>query len=666
MRSEADNSLNVAWGRRRRRWLLAVVVLGGAGSLADARHVPLQSTPAGTAARVAEVVERVRVAGPLLGLPEDRLAALGVCDEMESAAGRADPERASACAEALGTVYGTLVEADDPDPTHRGVAWYLASGAVDAVLRLNAGRTGASAPGTATGALLSSDFRTLRLHPLRPLRPGRRWALVVDGLPPESIAPLRETVVPRPGENGLVVPPGSFLDPLMAGIVDEPGEMRRERVFELARRLEGDVRGMAAASPSAGVQLQLSAPLRPEDLGRVSFRFVPAREASADRTLVELPVADVRGSLLPHRDRLSELPCADGTLAPADDLLTRAEHPRVRAFRGDYPSLRIHRDVGGRRHEVGLDQAVESDVPFLLAVPEDLGKATPLVVGVHGHGGKARRFLRDHAAAFAERGFAFLAVELPEHGSRGANVKEFHGMFDPARLAVGYRQSVVDVLAALRAAADCGFRLPGGATYRPGEIRYFGYSFGAMIGVTVRSMWPTLGPAVFVAAAGDLANWLTAQLPHSVNATPLRCLGGADDGRACPPDLGCETPGECWIDPHFARVGHLFELPFGLALASAEPLGAARLRTGEASRAPLLLLTAGADGVLPALLQARLMDAYDMHGEPPGEVRGPHSRRRHWPALDHALIENEEVRSAAYEFLSSARAPRERVDEDHR
>ena len=59
------------------------------------------------------------------------------------------------------------------------------------------------------------------------------------------------------------------------------------------------------------------------------------------------------------------------------------------------------------------------------------------------------------------------------------------------------------------------------------------------------------------------------------------------------------------------------------------------------------------DGVLFALLQARLGDAYDMHGEAPGRVRGPRSERRHWPSLGHDLIDNAEVRTTAYDFLAS-------------
>jgi dienelactone hydrolase len=395
------------------------------------------------------------------------------------------------------------------------------------------------------------------------------------------------------------------------------------------------------------VEIRLPEPLTPGHLERLVATFVPARRAPPERTVVELPVADARRALLAYRDALARLPCRPRPATP------HAEGDRAApVLTGTFPSLAIRGD-GSEPLEPG--DASRAEVPYLLHVPRNLGPDTPLVIGVHGHGGTAERFLRDHAGELAARGLAVLALDLPDHGSRGAKPLEYLAVLDPSRLYVNFRQSEVDVLAAMRFSSECGFALPDGTTYRPHDLRYLGYSLGSLIGVTIRSTFPSLGPTALIAAAGDLAGWLMVHLPPNLDAPLLSCLGGQDHGRPCAGDRRCEPPGICWVGPGAALAAGLFELPFGLALAPSEPLGPARVRTGGTSHAPVLLLTGGVDGVLYVLLQARLGDAYDLHPESPGHMRGPRSRRRHWPELGHDLVQNDEVRETAYDFLAQPR-----------
>ncbi|MDG2307446.1 MAG: hypothetical protein P8R42_22895 [Candidatus Binatia bacterium] len=644
-----------------RFWVLLVGVgLIQASELAYARYVPLQTTSAGLAARVEEVADSVRDIGPSIGVTGAHVAGLSACAAIQDRIDAGDATALRRCATALGDVYGELWAAEPTDPRRRGVGWFVAWGVADAALRLTAARSVIEAgdpgrlapPGrVASQVLVHGDGRTLRIRPLRALRPGRRWALVVEGLEPTELAALRETVVPKMGEAGLEVPAGSFSGPVVFGMRDDPSEMDHERAIALAKQLEQDIRGRTGTSPVAGVQVRLPAPLSSADLERIVATFVPAHDAPAEETVVVLPVLDLRSSLGGYVDRLTSEPCVS---APARSRAGILPSPAL-VLEGTYPSLEIGRESDGRRVEVGVVDATDMALPYLLALPPEVGPATPLVVAVHGHSGTAADFLSVHGAALLARGLAVLAVEYPDHGERGAAEKEFLGVLDPVRLGVNYRQSVVDVLAAIHSATACGFALEDGTTYRPSDLRYLGYSLGSLVGITVRSLWPSLGPAVFVAAAGDLAGWLMMHFPNYLDAPVLTCVGGPQDGESCFDSRVCSGPGVCWIDPYFARMAFLFDLPFGLVLADAEPLGPSRVRTGAVSHAPALLLTAGEDGVLFSLLQARLGDAYDLHGEPPGRIRGPRSERRHWPSLGHNLIDNAEVRAAAYDFLATPR-----------
>ena len=591
---------------------------------------------------------------------------LEVCDTVGPAASTGNRDVIVSCGQALGDVYGALFADDEPDAIRRGARWFVAWGLVDAALRLtstraaiDAGETArvAPSPGTGTQVRIFPDRQTLRMRPLRPLRPGRRWSLVVDGLTPAELGHARATVLPRPGTDGLEVPPGRFADPLARWLEDDPTGLDRDKTIAVARRLEQDARELPGISPVGAVEFRLPAPLSAEQLQRIVARFVPAKQAPRSSTIVELPVVDARASLRAHRDRLATAKCSEDRAVQRPWLVDPSPDLAI-VVSGAYPGLGITRPAGDRLEEIPAKEAPATAVPYLLSLPVGFDANTPLVIGVHGHAGNAHKFLADHAAGLAERGLALLTIDLPEHGERaerGAHRLKFLGVLDPTRLRANVRQSTVDVLAAIRSSLDCGFVLPDGATYRPTDVRYLGYSLGSLLGVTVRSLSPRLGPAALVAAAGDLAGWLLVHVPHHVSSTMLTCLGGAEHGRACTIARPCEAPGVCWANPYFAVVAGALELPYSLVLAPAEPLGPARVRTGDGSHAPVLLLTAGQDGTLFSLLQARLAVAYDMRGEPPDRVHGPGSERIHFPTRGHELIEADEVRTAAYDFLARPR-----------
>lgn len=629
---------------------LGIAVLGSAE--AQARYAPLQTTWHGAVDRVAEVVERAQTLGPTLGIPSETLTELSTCEALDG--GRAvsslSQSALSDCIDALAHEYDLArARSAIDDGIVRGMRAYLARGLADAAFRLRALSSPVRPGALPAQILVAEDGRTLRLRPLRALRPGRRWTLVVEGLTTDELEHVRATAVPRSAGTRPAVLPGAFVEPIAEGLRTDPVPMNRDEALAIARRLEADAGSRAGASPTAGVQVRLPTPLRGADLRRLSAAFVPPRIAPSDVSVVEIFVADGRASLLDLSRRLDALECP-GTVARE---LPSAAPPRT--LHGIYPSLAIVGTAGGHPSERPADAAPATHLPFRMALPGAIDDSTPLVIGVHGHHGAADRFLRAHAGGLTERGAALLTVELPHHGLRGAHATRFLGAEDPITLRANFRQAVVDVLAALAYVRHCGIRLPDGATYRPTDVRYLGFSLGSLLGVTVRSLAADLGPAALVAPAGDLAAWLLFRVPARLDAMILVCVGGPDHGASCIDDRACTPPGACRIDPDYARILFLLDLPYGLALADAEPLGPARVRTGAASHAPALLVTGGQDGVLHSLLQARLADAYDMHGEPPDPVRGPRSERIHFPELGHDLLSDARVRERVYDFLTAPR-----------
>ncbi|MBM4267309.1 MAG: hypothetical protein FJ144_11990 [Deltaproteobacteria bacterium] len=650
---------------------MALVAWSAAAALAGAPAFaapPLESSPAAVAYRVEQVTGRARDLAGVLQIGAERLDALDVCDGASRALAACDAAFARACAGAIAGLYGALENGDEArDPYARAVAWTLAAESADGALRLSSAAQAfeagecsriALAPGIATQTLVLSDRRTLRLRPVVPLRAGRRYALVVEGLAPEEMASVRDSVVPRPSDGRIEVPSESYAGPLASALGEDAGEIDVAASVALARRLESGIAQMPAIAATPGVQIRLPKSLRAEDLARLRARFVPAKAAAEEKgaTVVVLSVLDGRAGLREYRKRLSSLACNDRPAQALDreDVLGAYGGGVALIARGTYVSLDVRGEKGSAPPlGVTAEAAPGVELPYLLALPEGFGPETPLVLGVDGHTGKAVRVLRRHAADLARRGLGLLAIDMPEHGERGDDPKGFLDVMDPIGVARNLRQSSVDVMAAVRTALHCGLVLPDGAKLRPRELLYLGYSMGAMIGILTRAVEPDLGTMALFAPAGDVPGWLMLQVTPGLHAVYVSCLGGPEHGKSCFPDGQCEPPGRCGVDPYLAQLSTLLEQPYGLAAGGADPLEFARSRTGEASDARLLLLTGAQDAVLYDVLQSRLGDAFGMHPAADGTFRGPRSIRLHWPNLGHELVDREEVRAAAYEFLLS-------------
>ena len=596
--------LGLAWGA------VAVLAAGPAWAApSDAPH-----------ARVGEAIDLVRAVERVADGPARVDAELRSCASLESAP--ASCATVETCRRALIETFDGLV-AEEGSRFVRLTVARARSLLADAVFALgpvldSACREG-GVPRTTPRLRVGVDGQTLRLRPVQALRPGRRYALEVAGLPASGLEATMSTFTARPSPERAVeeVEELSRGWALLQKLADEPGD-----------RSEGSAQGW--------VQIRLPKVLDGATLAGLRARVVPERLAGSEPGFALVGrwrVVDPRVELRSARAALWSTPCAGLELKPTE------EAPHV--LGGAYPSRSL---LDGR----------PTTAPVLFSPPDPFRTSGPVVVLVDGFTGSAHLAMQRHARALTRRGLGVLAIDLPLHGARGADYHAFLSLEDPAQFAAHLRQATTDVMAIVRAVAECPLRMPGGRSFRASSVAYAGYSMGAMVGALVRAVEPELGATALFAPAGDLADWLKIRLVQLLTELPyVRCLGGSDHEASCFPDGVCTAPGVCTLDPHLFWLTESLETAFATALAPAEPLAFATLRTGAASAAPLLLATGGRDGVLHIRLQERLVEAYGMHRAGPNRWRGPRSHRIHWPDLGHELVDDPAVRSAAYAFLES-------------
>ncbi|MFP6664352.1 MAG: hypothetical protein VCC00_09150 [Deltaproteobacteria bacterium] len=481
--------------------------------------------------------------------------------------------------------------------------------------------------------LLTPDARHAEVQPLMPLRGGRRYALVREGPSPLSLSAVDPAAARR------------MASPAMATLEVERVQRLLKRAADAGARLDiGSFVGVRVALPEAA---------RGEDLRGLRLSFVPLRRAerSSRGTIVaSFRTADVRAGLLAYRRMLHEFSCSPTELVGVSS--GGEASAAVAAFSGSYTSLDIRTDAAAA-DALGTLKPAPMRHEFRLLLPTEVRDSTPLVLVVDGHMGSMARMLARHGDELVTQGVAVLAIDIPEHGTRAQPGVDIVTPFDPARLSRNLRQAATDVMAIIRQAGECGFRAPDGLVYRPTELRYLGYSLGAMVGVIARAIESDLGAMALLAPGGDLIGWLMLRLGPGLGGRFVACVGGPDHGGDCVADGVCAAPGSCVADPVFEELYRLVEPAYSQASAPGDPLSFATERTGAASTAKLLLITGGQDAALHPALAARLADAFGMHPTGPWERRGPNSLFVQWPALAHDLPEYAGPRHQAHEFVVS-------------
>lgn len=628
-----------------------------------------RAAPEATAEKIHFVRVEIATIAEALGLPTSVAVDLERCSGIRAMLSTCDPALVAGCHAALERAFEATAAVRDaalsttagaPRGAIAATASRLLTETGEALHLLAAWRdafgTGSceSLAGRATPARLRllRDGQTLTVQPIEPLRMNRRYRLVVRNAEPDELAAARDSVWPRPEAASPF--PEAIATSWPAGNeswVSRTGSFLEDLALQVTPESDRD----AATVP--GFRVKWPRKLGAADLSRLRFDFVPAQDDTGGETIHAFRTRDDRERFLAERDRVRARSCVPLEWAPLED----TEVPGLRRLAGRVYSARLPA-IG----ETGLTAGAESTpIPLLLALPARLQADTPLVILVHGHAGNALRGFARHAGDLVARGLAVAALDLPDHrdGQRG---ERFLGTLAPRTLADHLELAALETISLIDVAARCGFSFTDRAQWLPEEFMYLGYSIGSMVGILVRGTEDRLGPTVLLAAAGDLPGWIMNHVPTALGAKPgfnMVCIGGPDDGSDCLQGPACATPGVCGRDPDIFELREQITLPLGWALAPAEPLAWARERTGGGSRAPLLMITGGADAVLHPLLATRLGDALDLGPANRGVRRGPHAARVQFPGLDHALRDDPTVRKLASDFLATGGHPsRRRVE----
>ena len=622
---------------------------------------PGASSEAAFAAAI-EASDKALTLGAQVGLSVDVRAALESCRLLREA--KKKDAALEACSLALRQLFDETAR-ERPDPLRRALAGRLGSLAADAAARIGrlARRQDGTGPGAVTGRIdarfdLLPDRRTLRVQPLVPLVAGRRYGLVVErgGRPAEV-----SDVLPR-GETSPEVPRGAFAELLAGALVGNQLGFEPDAVAELAARLEAEAHGGPGFDVFAGFVVRLAEPLEASEIGSLDARFVPARALHEGEAVHVFRTVDWPRGLAPAVAAARQLGCVDvpSREIGIDGFFWRQEPGVARLVEGHWlapapPIDPAFGPIGGAASAPARRPSPTPgpvDLRWLAALPKDAGPATPVVLTIDGHAGRAERMLRRFASALTERGIALVAIDLPEHGARGNGGAGFFEPLDPARLGARLLESVVDVVAAVHALHACGLPLAGGAFLRPERVGYLGYSLGAMVGVMARAVEPALGAMVALAPGGDVTGWLMLHISSRLGASFMTCLDGPEHGRSCQMNGRCAAPGLCAVDPFQWEFASRVAMPYALAGGGVDPLAFASRRTGAVSHGPLLLIGGGLDYVIYPNLMGHLADGLGLHPAALGVWRGPRARRVQWPELGHDLVEQPAVREQAVMFLA--------------
>jgi hypothetical protein len=330
--------------------------------------------------------------------------------------------------------------------------------------------------------LFEADDYTLLAQPAVPLRPGTRYAFAVtDALLAHDGTPVGRS-------------------PEMHAALTKSGDVYavelRAAVGELASAVGIDPERIAGASVFTTASVQ-----------RGVVEMARARRAAPAPGLVE--------------------PWTIATAPSATD-------PRVR-LRASYSAPEFRKSKPDGKWEIGADGAPiaqkSENLELFLAISDSTqGGPRPVVIYAHGLGGDKDGCwgTSQRLAALHASGVAVLAIDSPEHGSRGSgpgglidSVYGFFGIdpatqeFDIGRARDNFRQMASDQLELVRFAqtlasldllpldASGNFAPDGQPDLDLSQLLYIGHSFGAVQGATIFALAPEITQATWnVGGAG--------------------------------------------------------------------------------------------------------------------------------------------------------------------
>jgi hypothetical protein len=425
-------------------------------------------------------------------VPEDCGVATTICalPWPSSAFERADPSQPTGLRvelpEAVGmpTVWSRLsvVPADGFSPVGTLATWLPEGVDLGALPTTPEGTTGADSPillldadaasetwGQAlpwragTSASEPAGGTVLFVSPLRPLRPGGRYAVLVD----------RRLRSGRGTESA----PTDAMATRIAGAAGAPAEVY--------------FRDLLAVADAAG--------RRPEDVAQLWDFHV--RSATGIRSLLEALAEQTLAFAAAQPALIATNPQPGPNDATRYDVTLRI--PRWRADR----FAPIARDGAGRPTPVG-----EDEVTAILVVPANATAETPAIPMLFGHGLSASAELMYAqlvpALDLASGPYALLLPDWELHGSRGAGLQDIlaiAGRLEGTAFAHSLLQSASDSLVFSDALGRLGPLPDRGAVLRPGPVYFLGQSLGSMIGVLGNAVDPQVRAAVYNVGGGALS-----------------------------------------------------------------------------------------------------------------------------------------------------------------
>jgi dienelactone hydrolase len=158
------------------------------------------------------------------------------------------------------------------------------------------------------------------------------------------------------------------------------------------------------------------------------------------------------------------------------------------------------------------------DVPLLLCKPKGKSGPFPVVIALHGIGSNKTQVCGQVAPAFAKHGFAVLAMDLPLHGERPGDPRQFANFAELPKALTLCRQAVIDLrqcidIAEARADLDT-----------KSGVLLAGYSLGALIdSVAGPADSRVQGMVLMVGGAPDFPPALSL-LPELASLNPLLAI----------------------------------------------------------------------------------------------------------------------------------------------
>ncbi|MBM4247683.1 MAG: hypothetical protein FJ148_28500, partial [Deltaproteobacteria bacterium] len=313
--------------RRTAAWpLLAALAVTLAASAAPAAIEPNDDTPAGTAAAIELALSTLATLPPTNPARPALDRARADC-AAAAPSGNGCALAADRCSAALAALYDAL-GTDARDALGRKLFRTVRRRVGDALSRLAWTRAGDTADGCAALSPrgphaarieIGADDRSVAVRPLRPLRAGRRYRLLLQGLPPDvSVRWWTEPSAVAEIEADLVAA-------YEATFPERADRFAEAEVRLLLKRIAEDGLGQPGIPGSVGIRGRLSRPLDGTEIARLRAAFASTRGTPPVAPGPEFRTADPRAALATYREAFAARACS----GPAAGVLLRAVEPRI-------------------------------------------------------------------------------------------------------------------------------------------------------------------------------------------------------------------------------------------------------------------------------------------------------------------------------------------------